>query len=173
MAGGKKTPSSQYKELTPEEYDECERIIRANPGISRNEVARRMGRSAYSVTKMAHSRGLTFDRTKTRAATEAMVADAAARRAALAEALLNDAERLRRELFSPTLAFNFGGKDNTYEEREIPQPTPADQLKIVQAVATAAKSHLELVKYDQGDEADTAKSILAGLARQFGLTDGD
>ncbi|KJE23695.1 Helix-turn-helix domain [Frankia torreyi] len=50
-------------------------------GLSRNKIAERLGRSPSTVSKLAQTLGLEFDRAATRAATRAAVVDAAARRA--------------------------------------------------------------------------------------------
>ncbi len=61
---------------------------------SRNQIARDHGVSVSSVTKIARQEGLpgAFDRSRTRNATAAAVADHASRRAALAERLITLAE---------------------------------------------------------------------------------
>lgn len=61
-------------------------------GKARNEIARDRDVSAGSVTNIAHAAGLSFDRSATRNATSASVADSASRRAALAERLIVLAE---------------------------------------------------------------------------------
>jgi hypothetical protein len=122
-------------------------------GLSRNAIAEATGRSGRTVSRIADQLGLNFERTRTAAATAAKVADGKARRAALAVALLDDAERLRTQLFAPTKAFNFGGKDNTYAETTLDQPTFSDQRNIMQAVATAVDRSVKLDEYDAGQDA--------------------
>ncbi|MFD9813725.1 helix-turn-helix domain-containing protein [Streptomyces sp. NPDC059080] len=61
-------------------------------GQSRNQIARTIGRSAASVSKIARERGLTFSGgARVAAATEARRADAAARRELLADESLDGA----------------------------------------------------------------------------------
>ncbi|MFD9069502.1 helix-turn-helix domain-containing protein [Streptomyces lasiicapitis] len=61
-------------------------------GKSRNEIARRIGRSAATVSKIARQEGLTFaGGARVAAATEARRADAAARRDQLADDALDGA----------------------------------------------------------------------------------
>src|SRR5687767_5032223 len=83
-------------------------------GMTRNEIARELGRSGKTVSKLAVELGLTFDRAATAIATQAKHLDARARRAGLALALLADAERLRAQLWAEIKIYNFGGRDNTY-----------------------------------------------------------
>lgn len=133
-------------------------------GHSRNEIARRMGRSGRTVSRLADDLGLDFERgERTRAATEAKKVDAAARRAQLALDLLSDAARLRQQLWQPTIVYSFGGRDNTYEEHTLPEPPHADKLRLVQAVSIAADRSLKLDEYDRSRGADDDKSMLLDL----------
>lgn len=140
-------------------------------GLGRNDIAKAIGRSASTVTKLAGELGLSFSRAATQAATDAKVADARARRADLALDLLADAERLRRELWEPCKAFNFGGRDNTYNEVQLDQPTFADKLKIMQAAATAVDKALRLDDHDSGDTG-TVGSLLGSLFDRMQATHG-
>ena len=131
-------------------------------GMSRNDIAREIGRAAGTVTKIARQLGLSFDRTATKAATEAKVADARDRRANLAVALLADAERLREQLWRSCSIYNFGGRDNTYNEVLVVEPPFADKLKILQSVNIAVDKALRLDEYDSGN-ATVAGSLLGSL----------
>jgi hypothetical protein len=138
-------------------------------GLSRNEIARQIQRSGKTVSRLASEQGLTFERgEEIRAATEARKVDARARRAALALALLDDAERMRRQLFAPHLAFNFGGKDNTYEEHPLPEPPPRDKRDLMQAIGTAIDRSVKLDEYDSGANLGQVVSLLETIGR--GLT---
>lgn len=121
-------------------------------GLNRNAIAREIGRSGSTVSKIAVELGLSFDRTAVKAATEARVADAKARRAALMNELLDDAEKLRQQLFAPTTIHSFGGKDHTYNSRSVDQPLFKDQRDIVQAVNTAISASLRLDLHDADNQ---------------------
>jgi AraC-like DNA-binding protein len=136
-------------------------------GLGCKAIAREAGVSPSTVSKVCNEAGLTFDRTKTMVATQALVADAKHRRAELAEHLLDDADRLRRQLWEPAKAFSFGGRDNTYNEVELDKPTFADQLKILQAVDVAARRHQALVEMDTDHGATEAESVLDRLAESI------
>lgn len=89
------------KALAPEVRASIEEAIREGYE-TRNQIARRLHVSGSTVTKIAgelQTRGQldspAFDRTQTKNATEAKLVDLSARRAALASALLGDAELLR------------------------------------------------------------------------------
>ncbi|MBB4931858.1 AraC-like DNA-binding protein [Lipingzhangella halophila] len=144
-------------------------------GWSRNAIAREVGISGYSVTKIVREFGLNFDRETTKAATEAKVADNRARRAELSANLLGDAERLREQLWSPVTIGAFGGRDGEWHTAEVEEPPFADKRAILASVQTAVRSHVELVKADASSGADEAASMLgklaAGLKQAWGDSD--
>lgn len=136
-------------------------------GLSRNAIAREIGRGASTVSRICHELGLRFDRHLTVEATAAKVADAAERRARLQEATLASAERLMAQMFAPSTIFNFGGKENDYNERPVEEPPFRDKKDIATAVAALAQTALKLAEYDKavGDEGD--KSMLTDLREQL------
>jgi hypothetical protein len=89
-------------------------------GLSRNAIATDLGRSGRTISRICveHDPPLTFERTRTAAATAAKKADGAARRAQLQLEALDSAARLMGQMFSPTKVYNFGGKENDYNERD-------------------------------------------------------
>lgn len=136
-------------------------------GLSRNEIARRIGRSGRTVSRIADELGLSFERGETvRAATEARKVDAKAKRAALAVALLDDAEKMRQALWEACTVYNFGGKDNTFEQALINEPSFRDKREIMQAVSLAAERAMRLDEYDKIDE--SLSGIDAWLAHMTG-----
>ncbi|MEO6084702.1 MAG: helix-turn-helix domain-containing protein [Umezawaea sp.] len=149
------------KPLSPRER---ERIAELHAqGASRNDIAKALKRSPATITKACAQLGLSFDRSKTKAATAAKVLDAKARRAQLMLDILEDAARLREQLWAPTTIFSFGGKDNTYAERQVPLPPVKDQRDIVNAVSTAINASLRLDDHDRGSDVDEAKSMIDEL----------
>lgn len=70
-------------------------------GNRRNEIARKHGVSAGSVTSIAKQAGLSFDRSATEKATRARAADCRALRTQLQADLLADAQRFRARAWSP------------------------------------------------------------------------
>ena len=149
--------------------DEDERLRELHAsGKSLHAIAGEMGRAKSTVSRESKRLQLSWTRDQVNAATEAKVADAKGRRAALQIALLEDAEKLRAQLWKPTLAFNFGGKDNTYNEHQLDQPTFTDQLKIMQATGVAGDRSLKLAEHDS-DGAEQVRSLLGGIAEALGL----
>lgn len=152
----------------------------ADAGTSVRAIAAELDRSKSAVERRLRALRTGVNRTGTVAATKARQIDAKARRAALSVALLEDAERLRAQLWQPVTVFNFGGKDNTYNEHQLPQPTHADQLKLAQAVATTvgAIERLERLNADHGVEQavgmlDQIGKAISAAAEALGNPDPD
>jgi ParB-like chromosome segregation protein Spo0J len=134
-------------------------------GESRNAIAEAIGRSGATVSKIADELGLSFDRSAVKAATEAKVADARARRAALMLDLLDDAARLRKQLWVETTYIDHGGKRLLPARVDAAGALGRDKLKLMQATATAANTSMKLEEHDTGSGGvDGAKSMLGALA---------
>ncbi|NNJ04159.1 helix-turn-helix domain-containing protein [Streptomyces sp. PKU-MA01144] len=140
-------------------------------GCGRNEIARRLTRSPRTISVEAAAMGLTFDRTATEEATRARVADLAEKRAILADALTDDALRLSAQIWQPAVVFNFGGKDNTFEKRDVPEPPALDKKALMAAATAAAAQSLRLVppQDDGGNEAaqSLVGQLMTGLAAVY------
>lgn len=133
-------------------------------GFGRNEIMRRLKLSAGSVTGTVQAAGMSFERVDmTAVAVEARRRDLQARRAALIIGLLEDAALLRAQLFSPTKAFNFGGKDNTYAEVQLDEPTFRDKRDIMSAITAALNSAARMEELDRESGAGEQRSTLADL----------
>lgn len=142
-------------------------------GRSLTWIARELDITKPVLSRKAAKMGLAWDRSRTVKATEAHVADARGRRALLQVRLLDDAEKLRDQLWKPTLAFNFGGKDNTYAEHQLDEPTFADKLKLMQAVGIAVDRSLKLDLHDSAAGAAQVVGLLQQTAAALGLADAD
>lgn len=156
---GRRAPDAPYTD----EEREAVRSRHAG-GMGRNQISRETGIHTRKVSKIAEELGLTFKRAAwVREAVEAKQVDAKARRAALAIALLDDAERMRAQLFAPMTAFAFGGKDNTYAEHEIPEPTVRDKRDLMGAIGAAIDRAVKLDAYDRVDDslADVDRWLIA------------
>ena len=128
---------------------ERQRIIELHAaGKSRNDIAAEIGRAPSVVSRTAAQLGLSFDRSATKAATAAKVADAKSRRAALLLNLLSDAERLREQIWSPHEYVDHGGKDFDEARWTQHEPTAADKLKLMQAAGIAVDKSLRLEQHD-------------------------
>jgi AraC-like DNA-binding protein len=162
-----RNPHPGHRPVTDHDRDQV-RALHAQH-LSRNQIARQLGRSTHTVTKLARELGLSFDRANNpglQEATAARMADGRARRTQLALQLLEDAERLRQQLFTPTMAYNFGGKDNTYNEHQLNQPSFRDQQYLMHAIGIAVDRAVRLDAYDKIDE--SLSGVDAWLAAMTG-----
>ncbi|MFB4276055.1 hypothetical protein ACBJ59_12225 [Nonomuraea sp. MTCD27] len=136
-------------------------------GKSRNEAAREHGVSASTVSRIAAANARTFDRSKTKNATEAARADNAALRAATSRRLLVKANEFLDQMDREHLAWNFGGKDNTYNEKTLPRPPVSDLRNLMTAAAVAIDKHIVIEKHDNSGESHAA--VDAWLTEMTGL----
>ncbi|GAQ52075.1 hypothetical protein [Streptomyces acidiscabies] len=135
--------------VTDEEKAEIVRLHGLRLG--RNEIARQVGRSARVVSIICAANGLVFDVTQTEEATRHRVAQLADRRAMLAEALQDDAERLTARLWEPAIVFRIGGAANKYTKVELDEP-PADAKRdLMSAASIAIEKSLKLVPPERED----------------------
>lgn len=140
-------------------------------GESRNSIARAIGRSASTVSKIATELGLTFDRAaEVATATAVRKADLEARRTAFAHVLQDVAEREVAKMSEPQLYWEWGGKDHKYAEKVQPEPTPADRRTMMATAGAALDRSLKLVP-PKDDSANESRSVIgdlmAGLARDY------
>lgn len=137
-------------------------------GLGRNEIARRTGLPQKVVSRVALEEGLSFERSgATAAATKAKQADAAANRARLQGEALAASVRLMGQMFQPTTVFNFGGRDNEYNERVMPEPPFSDKRAIAVAVQSLASTALRLAEFDRSSDDQQQGSILLDLRDQL------
>ncbi|MEU7399999.1 helix-turn-helix domain-containing protein [Streptomyces sp. NPDC044948] len=127
-------------------------IIRLHgEGHGRNEIARLIGRAQRTISLICAEEHLVFDVTMTEEATRHRIAQLAERRAMLAEALQDDAERLSEQIWQPAKVFRIGGSANTYTEHELDEP-PADAKKDLMASAgIAIEKSMRLVPPERED----------------------
>lgn len=141
------------KPVSPEERERI--IAEFATGKSCREIADEFGRSADTISRIARSVGHEFGRTNLANARLANLAYGAERRANIRATTVESVERLLREMFAPTTIHNFGGKDNTYNSRDIDQPTFRDKQSIGQTIATLWRVVESIDKAEQG-ESDTS-----------------
>lgn len=149
--------------LSEEAREAIRADLRATVGTSNGstrKVASRHGVSEATTRRIAAEISLELgtpeSRAKTKNATAATVADMAAQRAEISQRMLAAARRALDDMDSPAKIYNFGGKDNTYNEREVPRPTTADQRNLMIIAATALDKHKMLDGYDASKAAASA-----------------
>lgn len=138
------------KALTDKERQKIIDLI--DEGKSRNDIARLVGRSPGTITNVARDAQRTFDRTATKAATEAKQADNAARRARIVEKMYSRAEELLDAMDRPVEVFNFGGRDNTFNKEVVEQPTFQDKRHIAGSVKMLVDGASDLESVDRGSQ---------------------
>lgn len=148
-------------------------------GKSRNEIAKTIGRSPSTVSKIAASLDppLTFDRAaEVAVATQVRRADLAARRTALAVTLHDIAERELAKMTEPHLYFEWGGKDHTYAQKWQDEPTPADRRTMMATAGAALDRSLKLAP-SRDEAGERSRSVIGrlmeGLARNYAERHGE
>ncbi|HZE37763.1 MAG TPA: hypothetical protein VE172_03040 [Stackebrandtia sp.] len=119
---------------------------------SAHQIAREHGVAQSTISRIAGQEGLSFDRSATKDATEAKVADSKARRAEISRKFLEKADKLLDQMDAPHLVFNFGGKDNDYNERVLDKPPTADLRNLMTSAAIAFDKHMAADKHDNDDQ---------------------
>lgn len=136
-------------------------------GLTRNEIARALGRGQRTVSRHAALMGLDFKRELTAAAVEAKVIDARAKRAQLALDLLDDAERLRQRIHETYKVWRILN-DGELATGTLDLPDARDQRDLMVAVNTAVGASLRLEEFDADTGIAGAKSMLNALAKGLG-----
>jgi hypothetical protein len=149
-------------------------------GLGRNAIAQEMGINSSCVSRTAEHLGLTFDRTKIRAAAEARKADLDERKSLIAERFMDIAEDSLKRVHQETTVYSFGGKDNDYNEHTFAEAPIAERQKLVTTAAIAVDKVMKLVPAEESSGLDAAKSMLGSLgealtafSRQQDETEGD
>lgn len=127
-------------------------------GLSCSEIARRLGRSAATVSEHCKAMGLSFDRTRTIIATQAAVADNKALRATTSRRFLEKANQLLDQMDEPHIVFNIGGKDNVYTEHLMDRAPTADLRNLMASATAAFDKHLAADKHD-ADQTEAMNSV--------------
>lgn len=147
--------------------DERSRIVAAiETGRSRADIAREFERSPDTVGRIAKAEGLKFDRSQTIAATKAKQADNRSERAKLNSRLLEEANGLLDEMGQPHIAFNFGGKENTYNEHRFDRPPVEARRSLMVMVGIAVDKSLAMERVDQPDQGAGALEELTQAIRE-------
>lgn len=132
--------------------------------------ARQIGRdhevatSTVSRLAKATSTGDGWQRSQTKNATKAKQVDNAALRAVTSRRFLEECNRFLDDLHKPHVAWNFGGKDNTFNSKKFPEPPTGDKRNLIVSAATALDKHLAVEKHDGDNNVPAARSMLGSLA---------
>lgn len=138
--------------------------------LSVRGIGEQMGFSRSTISRHGKRLGLVFDQKQTKAATKAVQVTAKARRAILELQLLEDAERLRAQMWEPHEYVDHGGKDFIMVTWTRTEPVPTDKLKLMQAAAAAIDRSVKIAQLDSDTGATGAISLLENLAKSLGVT---
>lgn len=121
-------------------------------GMSRNAIAREVGISTSSVSKICAEAipVIEFNRAATRAATAAVVSDAKGRRAALSVKAMDEVERLFGLLTTVHEVIHWD-KDGLMHRGSIDRPTSADVKNYATSIGILIDKHIVLIKHDSDD----------------------
>lgn len=163
-SGGKPGPAkgSRPRLVTPAERARVRDLH--TQGLSRNAIARELGRPWSTITKIAVDEGLSFDRTATAKAVEARQVDMAAQRAQLAQDLLDDAQRLRERAWTRYKVVVAGRDGADIVDLELP---PAQDVRAFYgAIGAAVNGHKTATALDANSNGvDGARSMLGKLSQ--------
>lgn len=138
-------------------------------GMGRNDIARTVGVSAGSVTKIVTNAGLTFDRSATRAATAARQDDLAERRSRLLTGMYAETEAVLQRLANPgkfqTIVKAAFGEEKT---KTLPFIPSRDYRELAAAAAQLALAANRL-EQSNSPQADKVKGLLGGIADHLGI----
>jgi hypothetical protein len=141
-------------------------IVLAQQEFPVRAIAAEVGCSAGSVSNVCRLAGIPLDRGRTRAATEARQADAAAARAELAAELValarDELARLRRP---HTEYWGVGGSEPTVLSQLMPEPPPRARRDLISGAMALVDRHVKLTTVDAGNGRDLADvdAWLAGM----------
>lgn len=139
-------------------------------GSSYGEIRDATGRSVGSIAKVAKDNGVNAEHSaadRTRVARQARAAYSAERRAEFAARLQEEAEHLLEQMRGRYLAFNFGGKDNTYEEHELDEPPVEAKRQLMAAIREAERTILDIKKADERADESPSKGLLERLVESL------
>lgn len=121
--------------------------------LSRNAIARecKISPSTVSLICAEAKPPITFDRTKTAAATEARTTDLKAKRAEISQRAVAEVERLFTLLAAPHEVIHWDTKTGWMSRDTIDRPTSGDVKNYATAIGILLDKHLVLVKTDSDD----------------------
>jgi transcriptional regulator with XRE-family HTH domain len=135
--------------------------------VSCRQIAKQLGVAPSTISRWAEREGLVFDRAQVAAATRAHTIDLAAGRIRLAEKMLSATEDMLDTLDDPYVVYNFGGRDNTYEEHTFQDGAPVDVRKTVIQSAGVTFDRLTRIVEKSNPELESAEGILDMSAAMF------
>ena len=147
---GNVSPASTYARrqgTSPVTDTEREQIRQLHArGLSCEQIAAEVGRAKGTISRQCKRLGLSFDRAQTKAATDAKVADAKARRADAITALMDDFHRIRERAWSSyEVVMSSGvGVETVY----LDKPPAQDLRAFYAAMSICIKDQVAIERHD-------------------------
>ena len=134
--------------------------------VSQRKIAAELGISMATVGTWSKRLGLSYDKTSTVAMNKAAGIDIAAGRLRLAEKMLVAAEAMLDKIDDPYIVYNFGGKDNTYEEHELKSAPVEVRRNILTSAAISFDKITRIVEADPdiGTAEASIRAVMRGLS---------
>lgn len=150
--------------ITDDQRDEILALF--DQGLTRNEIARRTGVSAGSVTNICIANGRRFDRSATKDASEARRVDLAAARESLAQRLNVAANAMLDMIDQPFTVYAFGGRDNTFNKAEL-ESAPVEARRTIITSAAIVFDKLSKIVESTPEGTVEAVSVLDRIEAEF------
>jgi hypothetical protein len=141
-------------------------------GLTRGEIEKIVDVSGATITAIVKADGRSFDTSKTEVMVQKRSTDLANLRARIAFRMAEKADELISDLDKPFTAFNFGGKDNTYEEHQLERPPDGAIRNLMQSASIAVQRSMDLTKFDT-DPNQGSSSFDAWLKHMTGEAEDD
>jgi hypothetical protein len=154
--------------------DERDALLRArcSDGVSARKIGAELGTSDATVRRRMRHLGITADRTRTEAATQAAVVDVKARRAAVAQRMVGQAEKILDRLEAPTYTALIRGGFGAEEEKTLEQPPARDHRELMSAAQIAMQTALRIDEHDADGGYGEVAGALEAVANAFAAVAG-
>ncbi len=139
-------PMASHTRVTPQERQAI--ITALNNGTPYAQIAADTHRGKSTISRIAQEIGHQAGQSNANRAREARSAYSAERRAEQAARCSEEIDNLLDQLHKPWLAFNFGGKDNTFAGKVMPEPSVEAKRAIIQSVRELMRTVLDVDRHD-------------------------
>lgn len=142
-------------------------------GRSLHSIAGEMGRAKRTISDHSARLGLTWDRSKTAAATTARVVDNKARRTAIVARLYAQVEGELKALEDAPSGWRtiLKGEYGVENEATLTFAPPLDRRNVADVISRHLTSAAKLEQIDAGDRPAAARDLLTGLGQHLGIND--
>lgn len=157
--------------LPPDVVAAIEHDLRTAEQPRQREIARKHGVSPGSVHNIAKRIGVSFDRSRTENATQAAVIDNDAELERIARRMLAEANAALDRMHGEFLVYNFGGRDNDYNEHTLAEAPVDAQRQLMTIAAIAVDKALKVRAESRGSEG--SQSAWEAFLRSLASSDDD